>query len=88
MRSNPSRASILIVDNEPSVGDIISSRLTDEGHKCTVAYYGDSTLKKLDAYRFDLVLLDITLPGKSSIDILKIVEGGCRILGIRHSRYS
>jgi len=38
MRSNPRKALILIVDHEPSGGDIISRRLTDEGHMCTVAY--------------------------------------------------
>ena len=74
MRGNLRKASILIVSDEPSVGDIISRKLNDEGHKCTVACDGNSASKKLDARHFDLVLLDIRLPGESGLDILRQIQ--------------
>ena len=71
MRDNLKEARILIVDDETSVRDILSRKLTKEGYRCTVASDGPSALKNLRVYQFELVLLDINMPGKSGTSVLK-----------------
>ena len=68
------KATILIVDDEFSIRDILSQRLTEKGYKCTIASDGNSALRKLDAHEFDLALLDITMPGKSGTDVLREIQ--------------
>jgi len=74
MTSNLNKARILIADDEVSIRDILSQRLTEKGYKCTAASDGSSALRKLDAHEFDLVLLDIIMPGKSGTDVLREIQ--------------
>jgi len=74
MRRNMDKATILIVDDEFSIRDILFQRLTEKGYKCTIASDGSSALRKLDAHEFDLALLDITMPGKSGTDVLREIQ--------------
>lgn len=74
MTSNLNKARILIADDEVSIRDILSQRLTEKGYKCTAASDGSSALRKLDAHEFDLALLDITMPGKSGTDVLREIQ--------------
>lgn len=71
MRDNLKEARILIVDDEISVRDILSRKLAKEGYSCTVASDGTAALKNLSVYQFELVLLDINMPGKSGTSVLK-----------------
>ena len=73
-QNNKRKAQILIADDEPSVRDILSRKLIEEGYKCILASDGNIALRKLNALQFDLALLDITMPGKSGIDILKEIK--------------
>ena len=74
MRSDEVKGRILVVDDEFSIRDFVSGRLSDEGHKCTVASDGTSALRKLNAHQFDLVLLDIRMPGKLGTDVLREIQ--------------
>ena len=74
MRSNAEKGRILVVDDEFSVRDFISGKLSDEGHKCTVASDGTSALRKLNAHQFDLALLDIRMPGRLGTDVLREIQ--------------
>ncbi len=62
---------ILIVDDEPNVLSSFSSLLKDEGHSVVASASAEEALKRAASQRFDLVLLDIQLPGMSGIDFLK-----------------
>ena len=77
MRHNGHKARILIADDESSVRDIISLRLTQEGHNCTTVPDGNSALRILDGCEFDLAVLDIKMPGKSGIDVLREMQVRC-----------
>jgi putative two-component system response regulator len=77
MKNNAKKARILIADDELSVRDILSQRLMGENYECTIASNGDSALRKLNARQFDLALLDIRMPGKSGIDVLKAIQVSC-----------
>jgi DNA-binding response OmpR family regulator len=61
---------ILIVDDEESIRDILYRRLKAEGHHCDVATDGKEALRKAFTKDFDLVLMDIKMPGLSGMEVL------------------
>ena len=77
MTSNMEKATILVADDEFSVRDVISRRLTEEGYECAVACDGTDALKKLNAREFGLALLDIKMPGRLGTDVLEQIQVKC-----------
>ncbi|MBK6762956.1 MAG: response regulator [Micrococcales bacterium] len=64
-------ATILIVDDEPSVRDLIRDTLELEDHEVVEAVDGPSALEVLSADELpDCVVLDIMMPGISGLDVL------------------
>lgn len=61
---------LLIVDDDPTIGDMLERVLTREGYGVRRAYSGTEALLLLDAYRPDLILLDLMLPGLSGEEVL------------------
>jgi two-component system response regulator RegX3 len=68
---------ILIADDEPSVRDSVSYALQQDGFEVTLAVDGDDADRQLgdDAPRFDLLILDIMMPGRSGLDLCREVRG-------------
>ncbi len=62
---------ILIVEDETFIADLYSRQLTNEGFAVSVANDGVSGLKTLEGQPFDLLLLDIMLPGMNGLELLK-----------------
>lgn len=58
------KANILLVDDEANILEALRGILTDEGYGVTAADNGDDALRLLQENAFDLVLLDIWLPGR------------------------
>jgi putative nucleotidyltransferase with HDIG domain len=73
-KNNSNKAQVLVVDDEPLIRDILARKLTESGYKCIQASDGLDALKKLDTYQVDLVLLDISMPGKSGVEVLQDVR--------------
>ncbi|MFC2000719.1 response regulator, partial [Chloroflexota bacterium] len=69
-----SGAKILVVDDEPIVQQFLSEMLSKEGHEVEVIDNGDDALEKLGSEDFDVILLDIKLPGKNGIEIYKHIR--------------
>lgn len=67
------KPSVLIVDDELVVCDVLQQELSDRGYLCTTVRGGKEALTKLTAEGFDLLLLDIRLPGMSGMDVLREV---------------
>lgn len=65
------QASILVVDDERSVTDLLGKDLGEEGYGCVAVGTGEDALKKLTEDNFDVMLLDLRLPGISGINVLK-----------------
>ena len=61
---------ILIIDDEPSIRESLEVLLTLEGFDVTLAIDGPSGFDALSRGTFDLLLLDLSLPGESGIDLL------------------
>lgn len=63
-------AKILIVEDETLINDLIRENLVLVGHSCTQIYDGQEARSCLAQGSYDLVLLDIMLPGCSGYDVL------------------
>jgi len=64
------KLSVLIVDNEQAVCNLLHEELSKRGYLCSTALNGNDALAKLSAQDFNVVLLDIRLPDMSGIDVL------------------
>ncbi|MCA1732003.1 MAG: sigma-54 dependent transcriptional regulator, partial [Acidobacteria bacterium] len=64
-------ANILIIDDEPSIRETLRDILEDEGHRCTLRESAEEALAAYARADFDLILLDVWLPG---IDGLALLE--------------
>lgn len=67
-------SAILIVEDEISINTLISKNLTLVGHKCTSAYDGTAALQMIKNNNFDLIILDVMLPGFSGFEIITYVK--------------
>lgn len=63
-------AKILIIDDEPSIVNLVTAYLKPEGYEVLTATDGPSGLKAARAFKPDLVILDIMLPGMDGIELL------------------
>lgn len=64
-------ANILIVEDEELINQLVKENLTLVGHTCTSVYNGLDAKKEIKEGNYDLVLLDIMLPGCSGYDVLE-----------------
>ncbi|HHY98422.1 MAG TPA: response regulator transcription factor [Firmicutes bacterium] len=65
---------VLVVDDEPSIVELIRFNLEREGFKVTAAYSGGGLLDRIRAERPDLVILDIMLPGEDGLTICREIR--------------
>ena len=68
-------ARILIIDDEPMIRESLEVLLTLEGFDVTLAVDGPTGLDALSRDNYDLLLLDLSLPGESGIDLLPRITG-------------
>jgi two-component system alkaline phosphatase synthesis response regulator PhoP len=63
-------AKILIIDDEPSIVNLVSAYLKPEGYEVYTATDGPAGLKAAKTYKPDLLVLDIMLPGMDGLELL------------------
>jgi len=68
-------AKILITDDEPSIRTTLSQILEDEGHRTVLCESGEEAIAQLARDEFDLVILDIWLPGIDGLSVLERLKG-------------
>lgn len=66
---------ILIVDDEPDIREILRDRLEGYGYRVITAVNGEEALTAIETEDPDLTFLDIRLPGMDGMDVLKKVKG-------------
>ena len=69
-QENAVPASILIVDDESEIRESLQTLLELEGYRVQTAGSGEEGLAHIASHPFDLMLLDLALPGKSGIEVL------------------
>ncbi len=66
---------ILVVEDEESLVVTLRDRLTSEGYAVDVAMNGDVALETATRTMYDLILLDVALPGRSGFDVCRDLRG-------------
>lgn len=72
-------ATILIVEDEPDIADLVASRLRSEGHEVHIATDGPSGVDRCQKLRPDLVVLDLMLPGFDGLEVCRRIQRDDRI---------
>src|SRR5919107_5661159 len=70
-RMNLSRGSVLVVDDEPTIGEVVSRYLSVAGYDTRVATTGPAALEAVAGDRPDLVVLDLMLPGIDGLEVMR-----------------
>ncbi len=70
---------ILVVDDEPKITEIVKSYLEKNGYNAVCAYDGDSALTLFDQCFPVLILLDLMLPGISGEEVCRIIRKKSRV---------
>lgn len=65
---------ILVVDDEKPICDLIDLNLSSAGYQCTTVQDGLKAIDILEKEEFDLVLLDIMLPGADGYDVMDFIR--------------
>jgi putative two-component system response regulator len=68
------KGNILIADDEEMIRDLINITLTKEGYTCHQAASAEEGLDIINSTKLDMALLDIMMPGRSGIDLLKDIK--------------
>ena len=71
---SPDRPRILVVDDEESVRESAGYTLEQEGFEVVLAGSGEDAEERLGEGEFDLLVLDIMMPGKSGLDVCRDVR--------------
>jgi len=64
-------AKILIVEDDKSINTLIKKNLELVGHNCVPVFDGDAANEEIEKCDFDLILLDIMLPGKDGFQVIQ-----------------
>ena len=65
----------LVVDDEPAIARAVAMALHDDGWEVDRAASGEEALERLERWQYDLVLLDLRLPGMSGMQVLGRIGG-------------
>jgi DNA-binding response OmpR family regulator len=70
---------VLLVEDEPSVGELVRGYLTRDGYRVIWVRSGDEALIELDRHPVRLVLLDIGLPGRDGFDVCRDIRARSQV---------
>jgi len=62
---------ILVVEDDKKVASFLGMALREEGYSVDVSHTGDDGLARAVVYEYDLLLLDVMLPGRSGLEVLR-----------------
>jgi len=74
MSKERSGASILVVDDDPEIVSMLSTRLTARGYKVSTAADGHQAIELAKREHPEVVLLDVMMPGKSGWEVARALK--------------
>jgi two-component system phosphate regulon response regulator PhoB len=73
---------ILVVDDEEDILELVRYNLSREGYQVTGSLTGEDALRKVRSDRFDLIVLDLMLPGMDGLAFTKTLKNDSRLRSI------
>jgi two-component system KDP operon response regulator KdpE len=70
---------ILVVDDEPQIRRVLRATLTSHGYEFYEARTGEEALEAIRANRFDLILLDMNMPGMGGLEACRAIRSGSEV---------
>ncbi|HEY0677396.1 MAG TPA: response regulator transcription factor [Chitinophagaceae bacterium] len=70
----PDEVKILLVEDERKIADALKKGLTEQDYHVDLCYDGNIALKLFETYPFDLIILDINIPGINGYELCKIIR--------------
>jgi DNA-binding response OmpR family regulator len=70
---------VLLVEDEPSVGELVRSYLARDGYRVIWVRSGEDALVELDRHQIRLVILDLGLPGMDGFDVCRAVRARSQV---------
>lgn len=74
-----SKKYILVVDDEEYIQQLLQAVLSKEGYDVTIAGRGDEALKLIEGNTYDLIVLDVMMPGVDGLEVLKQIKSEERL---------
>ena len=74
-----SRGNVLVVDDEPTIAEVVSRYLERAGYSARVAVDGPDALAQIGSERPDLVVLDLMLPGMDGLEVMRRMQATERV---------
>src|SRR5437588_3553862 len=65
------RGSVLVVDDEPTIAEVVARYLERAGYQTRIAYDGVEAIEAAASQRPDLVVLDLMLPGIDGLEVMR-----------------
>lgn len=65
---------ILVIDDEPDIVELVSYNLKKEGFQVDTSFNGESAMVKIKENIYDLIILDLMLPGMQGLEICRIIR--------------
>jgi DNA-binding NtrC family response regulator len=69
-----SKGIIHIIDDEPVIHDVLAQLLTPEGYEVEISASGEEALEKFPSKSFDVILLDLLMPGMDGLEVLRRIK--------------
>ena len=70
---------LLVVDDDPRLRELLRRYLSDSGFRVTVAADASEARSALTSFAFDLVVLDVMMPGESGLDLTRFLRDEGRV---------
>ena len=64
-------AHILVVDDDDGIRSLVKKYLNENNYLVNTANNAEDALEKIEIIEFDLIILDIMMPGKSGLELIK-----------------
>ena len=74
MNANDENSQLLLIDDDKELGNMISDFLASDNLEVTVRHTGEDGIEAFQEGKYDLLILDIMMPGISGLDVLKRVR--------------
>ena len=69
------RAKILLVDDEVAFANNIAKLISKRGYDIITVYNGESAVQAVEEHDFDVIVLDLKMPGMDGMSALKLIKG-------------